>query len=359
MIIFIFYFWTHKSNNLIIHLILSEISKKVESKIYSMIFKSITELANDFIDKIIESPMKIPFYAKCYEQLIKCYRNSYYEFHQAFEERVGNFKTTSERCINITWIESLKAELCINVFWKCGVVIKDVANHILFVDREQTIIFVIILHKIWRPLKREDPEMFNKCLGYLKQIIGIIPTSDEFWEPEENKIDQDLKLKVHRKELERYQFNIDDFSLERAKFIFKKAFEERDYISKALSVMENNLGLRLLKVHLSFLCKFKFMTENLEFDMNNEDNPKNVKTSALVRVVGRFYECEIINWQTIMDITNYLINTKNVHVQAIFCITVGVKTKYEPDPMFKCARNFINQICETYEEIDDRKTNYG
>lgn len=314
--------------------------------------------ANDLIKAIIESPSTLKFKSETYQKICRIDEKFNKIFIQTMTERLDEIENPFELCINITWIESLRAELCIIGLTPVSSYINDLAERILFVNREQTIIFVIIFHKLSLKLRSEDPTTFNRCCEYLKQLIGILPASNEFWEPDLSQIEEELKTKIYRKQLENFQFKVDENSLTRAKFVFQKAFEERDYISMALSKMPNNLGLRLLKVHLGYLCKIKFVTEKLEFDLTNEESPRNAKTSTLVRLVGKFYEFDIINSQTIMEIFNHLIKSGNSGVQAILCLSVSDRVREEKDPMLENTKNFILQIfdaCEAQEEKREKR----
>jgi hypothetical protein len=301
--------------------------------------------ADDLIKHAIDSPKILQAQAKIYREVRGINKNFDEIFAQAMTERLENIKNPFELTINITWIESLRAELCIIGLTAPGKYIEELAERILFVNREQTMIFVIILYKLSNKLRSEDPKTFNKCVDYLKQLTMFLPTCDEFWEPNMLQIESELKKKIHRKQLEKFQFKIDDFSLERAKFIFKKAFEERDSISMALSRMSNSIGLRLLKVHLCILCEIYLIDKELEFDVINEENP----TLTFLQLVGKFYEFHIIDS---LAIFNILIGFKKISFLKKFCGDISKTARDANDTYFESTKKLIMQVCEELENCD-------
>lgn len=323
--------------------------------------KSRLEYANELLNLILTEPLEIPLYVTLFLQVCKRDKKFREQFEQLIKEKTFSHPEASKKNIFLTWTKTFFAELCLMSSADVSKFILSLAKELLYKSEGSTIVFMLIFWKISLKLKQKSPKTYQLCLNYVKQIdLKVIKgVKEDFWDSNEDAVDDDFKRMFKKQDVEEYKFKIDPLALDRVKYICKRAFDDRDtkhYLIAAMTNLDDKVENRLVKIHLEYLTEIKFHTIDFELDIKNHQDLKTKSTLEILDTMAKFYKYNLLTNSFIKRILQNLMMTCDNQVSYFFCLQLkgtGLIDE-DNDASFKECKRYILHMATLHLPEDKR-----
>lgn len=207
------------------------------------------------------------------------------------------------------WNILLECEVLLLGFfsYSIGDYIQEISEKFWNLNEAHDIIFLFALKKLYDKLKVEEPELFEKCMDYVRKLrIDLLNVSVGDLTYRVENLDRDSKMMIDyckdtRPNIEAFsvEINLTYNRLDLAKYFLKNALENPKHSDTYFDFLheffinDNTIGSGWFVFYINKLCMGNF-TYNRFMHRYNFSEVNKVKESQFLRLIGKLYCSGII-----------------------------------------------------------------